>query len=70
MGKDVPLFICGECQWRHAKPNICIVDHDQNNTMLLIQENKHVGTSEFTQVNIVAHLIAEAIAAFTWNNYW
>ncbi|KAF9054861.1 hypothetical protein BJ165DRAFT_1337968 [Panaeolus papilionaceus] len=35
--KDLPLFICGE--WRHAKTNVCIVDQQQNDILLVVQED-------------------------------
>ena len=66
VGKDLHLIISGER--RHAKPDICIVDHNQHNTLPLIQENKRVGSSDLVRENAGAQLIAEAIAAFTWNN--
>jgi len=36
--EDIPLLICGE--WRHVKTDICIIDHSQNDILLLVQENK------------------------------
>jgi hypothetical protein len=34
MRMDLPLHICGED--RHAKTDVCLVDHEQNNNILLI----------------------------------
>ena len=64
--KDIPLFICGE--WRHAKTDVCLLDRLQNNIMLLVQENKGFGEGQQTQSDAEAQLVAEAIAAFYWNN--
>jgi hypothetical protein len=33
--KDIPLLVCGERQ--HAKTDVCIVDHSQNDILLLVQ---------------------------------
>lgn len=64
--KDIPLLICGE--WRHAKTDVCLLDRLQNNIMWLVQENKRFGEGPQARSDAEAHLVAEAIAAFCWNN--
>ena len=34
--KDIPLLICGE--QRHGKADVCIIDHSQNEIMMLVQK--------------------------------
>lgn len=62
--KDIPFLICGE--WRHAKTDVCLVDRLQNDILLLVQEDKRF-TPQAPQ-DPKAQLIAEAIAAFEYNN--
>ncbi|TFK23489.1 hypothetical protein FA15DRAFT_462456 [Coprinopsis marcescibilis] len=62
--KDLPLLICGE--WRHAKTDVCIVDRQQNDILLLVQEEKRLEDRE--PLDARAQLVAEALAAFTENN--
>ncbi|KAF9054864.1 hypothetical protein BJ165DRAFT_1441015 [Panaeolus papilionaceus] len=64
MRKDLPLLVCGE--WRHAKTDVCIVDLQQNNILLLVQEDKRLEDRE--PVDAHAQLVAQALAAFTVNN--
>jgi hypothetical protein len=61
---DLPLLICGEN--RHAKTSVCLVDHSQNNILLLVQVDKRLEHRE--SINIQAQLVAEAVAAFNKNN--
>jgi hypothetical protein len=35
--KDLNLLVCGK--WKHAKMDVCIVDRDQNDILLLVQED-------------------------------
>lgn len=62
--KDLPLLICGE--WRHAKTDVCIVDRQQNDILLLVQEDKRLEDRE--PFDARAQLVAEALAAFAENN--
>ncbi|KAN0134392.1 hypothetical protein V8E53_007890 [Lactarius tabidus] len=62
--QDVPLIICGES--RHAKSKVCLQDHSHNDTIHLVQENKQFQPTDEAQ----AQLMAEAIAAFQYNNLW
>jgi hypothetical protein len=62
---DIQLLVCGEL--RHAKTDVCLLDCHQNN-MLLVQESKRFPGGTVAQGNAEAQLIAEAIAAFGWNN--
>ena len=57
---DLPLLICGE--ERHAKTDVCIVDHSQNDILLLVQKEKRL--QQLEPVNAQAQLVAEAVAAF------
>jgi hypothetical protein len=61
---DLPLFICGEDM--HAETDVCIIDHSQNNILLLVQADKRLEHGE--PVNAQAQLVAEAVAAFNENN--
>jgi hypothetical protein len=62
--KDIPLLICGE--WRYAKIDVCLVDRRQSGILLLlVQEDKRQAA---TMLDAPAQLIAEAIAAFSYNN--
>jgi hypothetical protein len=63
--KDIPLLVCGER--RHAKTDVYIVDHSQNDILLLVQEDKRFGGEENIS-DAESQLIAEAIAAFSLNN--
>ncbi|KAH9036540.1 hypothetical protein EDB85DRAFT_1862127 [Lactarius pseudohatsudake] len=58
---DVSLHICGET--KHAKTLICLVDHLTNDICLLIEEDKL-----HSPLETLPQLIAEAIAAFDFNN--
>ncbi|KAH9170256.1 hypothetical protein EDB89DRAFT_2190999 [Lactarius sanguifluus] len=58
---DVPLRICEET--KHAKTLICLVDHLTNDISLLIEEDKL-----HSPLETLPQLIAEAIAAFDFNN--
>jgi len=62
--RDMSLFICGE--FKRAQADVCTIDYDQNDILLLVQEDKrfHEGDGADPQ----AQLIAEAIAAFDTNN--
>lgn len=62
--KDLPLFICGE--WRHTKADVCILDCQQGDILLLVQEDKRLDDTE--PLDARAPLVAEALAAFTENN--
>lgn len=62
--KDLHLLICGE--YRHAKTDVCLIDHSQNDIILLVQEDKRIEDREPTDAQ--AQLVAEAIAAFAENN--
>ncbi|KAF9470903.1 hypothetical protein BDN70DRAFT_939343 [Pholiota conissans] len=65
-GKDIPLLICGE--WKHAKADVCILDREQNDIMLLLLEDKRFGQGELSSTDAEAQLIAMSIAAFSRNN--
>lgn len=61
--KDIPLFICGE--WMHAKADVCLIDRQQKDVLLLVQEEKR----STVDTNDAQHqLVAQAIAAFQYNN--
>ncbi|KAF9054846.1 hypothetical protein BJ165DRAFT_1338197 [Panaeolus papilionaceus] len=62
--KDLPLLICGE--WRHAKTDVCIVDLQKDDILLLVQEDKRL--EDRKPVDAHAQLVAQALAAFTENN--
>ena len=57
-------MICGE--FKRARTDVCIVDRDQNEILLLFQEDKRFEEGEGADPE--AQLIAEAIAAFGVNN--
>jgi hypothetical protein len=59
--KDIPLFICGG--QTHAKTDVCVVDRNLG-ILLLVQEDKR----HLEGVDPEPQLIAEAIAAFQYNN--
>jgi hypothetical protein len=61
--RDLSLLICGK--FRHAQTDVCIVDRDHND-ILLVQEDKCFEEGEGGDPQ--AQLIAEAIAAFGINN--
>ncbi|KAH9063688.1 hypothetical protein EDB83DRAFT_2601205 [Lactarius deliciosus] len=64
---QVPLsyMICGmSC---HANPNICVLDCTQDDIILMIQENKQLFGNPDPQAPC-AQLMAQAIAAFSYNN--
>ncbi|KAF5343217.1 hypothetical protein D9758_013425 [Tetrapyrgos nigripes] len=58
--KDLALQICGEL--RHAKTDVCIVDRNINDIILLVQEDRRVEDGENPIAE--AQLVALAIAAF------
>jgi hypothetical protein len=61
--KNIPLFICGD--WRHAKTDVCLIDRQKNEILLLVQEDKR----HQDDLRIAQHqLVAGAIAAFDYNN--
>ncbi|KAH9178554.1 hypothetical protein EDB89DRAFT_2239181 [Lactarius sanguifluus] len=62
---DIPLAICG--QDHYAKTDVCVVDSDSDDTLLLIQEDKARKT--WRPNDPEAQLIAGAIAAFQRHNY-
>jgi len=62
--KGLSLFTCSE--FRHAQTDVCIVDLDQNDILLLVQEDKRFEEGEGGDPE--AQLIAETIAAFGMNN--
>ncbi|TFK81058.1 hypothetical protein K466DRAFT_532260 [Polyporus arcularius HHB13444] len=61
--KDIPFLICGE--WRYAKTDVCLIDRQQNDIILLVQEDKSLGGN---LSSAECQLVAEAIAAFAQNN--
>ena len=65
--QEIPLLICGES--RRANPNICLRDRSHNDIILLIQENKRFQVQP-APIHPHAQIIAEAIAAFQYNNHW
>ncbi|PCH33417.1 hypothetical protein WOLCODRAFT_111788 [Wolfiporia cocos MD-104 SS10] len=60
--KQLRFFICGKVN--DAKPDVCIIDRDTNDIILLVQEDKRFGRG----ADAHAQLIAEAIAAFQYSN--
>ncbi|KAH9081500.1 hypothetical protein EDB83DRAFT_550814 [Lactarius deliciosus] len=62
---DIPLAICG--QDHYANADVCVVDSDSDDTLLLIQEDKARKTRRPNDPE--AQLIAGAIAAFQRHNY-
>ncbi|PBK83984.1 hypothetical protein ARMGADRAFT_1000738 [Armillaria gallica] len=60
---ELPLLICGKCH--HARTDVCLVDCSQNDTLLLIQEDKRID-GQLLQAE--AQLVVEAVAAFAQNN--
>ncbi|KAK2465134.1 hypothetical protein APHAL10511_002826 [Amanita phalloides] len=56
--KELRFFTCGESKC--AKPDICIVNCEENDIILLVQEDKRLGGKTESH----ARLIAEAIATF------
>ena len=60
--KEIRLLICGE--YKHAKPDVCIIDRSRDDIILLTQEDKRFGGDP----NPSPQLVAEAIAAFQSNN--
>ena len=59
--RTIPLFMCGA--QTHAKSDICVVDRNHG-IFLLVQEDK----SHLEEADPEPQLIAEAIAAFQYNN--
>ncbi|KAJ3569475.1 hypothetical protein NP233_g5024 [Leucocoprinus birnbaumii] len=62
--RDLVLLICGE--FKRAQTDVCIIDRDQNDILLLVQEDKRFEEGEGADPE--AQLIAQAIAAFGLNN--
>ncbi|KAI0364257.1 hypothetical protein BV20DRAFT_1039488 [Pilatotrama ljubarskyi] len=62
--KDIPFLICGE--WRNALTDVCLIDCLQNDIILVVQEDKRFNSLK--PRDPVPQLIAEAIAAFDYNN--
>ena len=60
--KELPFLICGVS--KSAKPDICIIDRNANDVILLVREDKRFGGG----INLHGQLVAEAIAAFQNNN--
>ncbi|PBK67270.1 hypothetical protein ARMSODRAFT_889451 [Armillaria solidipes] len=60
--KELRFFICGES--KYAKLDVCIIDRDANDIILLVQEDKRFAGKRDPH----AQLVAEAIAAFQDNN--
>jgi Uma2 family endonuclease len=56
--KELRFFTCGEV--KYAKPDVCIINRDANDIILLVQEDKHFGG----EIEAHPQLIAEAIAVF------
>lgn len=54
--KDIPLFICGE--WKHAKINVCLIDRQQNDVLLLQEEKRLMNHTNDAQHQLVAGAIA------------
>jgi hypothetical protein len=63
---DLPLPICG--QTKHAKTDVCIIDPLRNQILLVVQEDKPYAVLGGTFADTEAQLIAEAVAAFVYNN--
>ena len=59
--RAIPLFMCGA--QTHAKSDVCVVDRNHG-IFLLVQEDK----SHLEEADPEPQLIAEAIAAFQYNN--
>jgi hypothetical protein len=59
--KDIPLFICGG--QTHAKSDVCVVDRNHRILLLVQEDKRHLGGGDPEP-----QLIAEAIAAFQFNN--
>jgi hypothetical protein len=62
--RDLPLLICGKRE--NAKADVCIVDRQQNDIILLVQEGKRIEDVE--PIDARAQLVANALAAFPQNN--
>ncbi|KAF9024647.1 hypothetical protein BDZ89DRAFT_1162142, partial [Hymenopellis radicata] len=63
--EDLRFRICGKL--RHARADMCLVDLEQNmSILLLVREDKGQGQEPNTDVQ--AQLVAGAVAAFTKNN--
>jgi len=60
--KKFRFLICGET--KYAKPDICIIDQNIDNAILLVQEDQHLGG----EISPHCQLVAGAIAAFRYNN--
>ncbi|KAF5353350.1 hypothetical protein D9756_007804 [Leucocoprinus leucothites] len=62
--RALSLFIYGE--FGQAQTDVCIIDRDRNDILLLVQEDKRFKEGE--GVDPEAQLIAQAVAAFAFNN--
>ncbi|TEB31610.1 hypothetical protein FA13DRAFT_1791390 [Coprinellus micaceus] len=62
--RDLPLLICGKRE--NAKADVCIVNRQQNDIILLVQEGKRIEDVE--PIDARAQLVANALAAFPQNN--
>ena len=65
-GERIILTICGE--QHYTNPNVCLLDMDDDNILLLLRANKEPEELEFSQKDPEPQLIAEAIAAFQRDN--
>ncbi|KIL58213.1 hypothetical protein M378DRAFT_86805 [Amanita muscaria Koide BX008] len=65
-GRPLALYLRRNAENRHAKTDVCIINHSQNNILLLVQEDKRLEHGE--PINAQAQLVAEAVAAFNKNN--
>lgn len=55
-------------EWKHAKTDVCLIDRMRSDILLLIQEHKRFNPED--PRDPAPQLIAEAIAAFDYNNRW
>lgn len=62
--KDIHYMICGE--QRKVRMDVCLIGREQNGILLLVQEDRR--NSEGSTQDPVPQLIANAIAAFDYNN--
>jgi hypothetical protein len=59
---DLPLLMCGTMV--HAQTDVCVVDREANDILLLVQEDKRLAGN----LDAEPQLIAKALAAFQYNN--
>ncbi|KAH9911665.1 uncharacterized protein B0H18DRAFT_1128270 [Fomitopsis serialis] len=62
--KDIPFYVCGE--WTHAETDVCLLDRQQNDILLLVQEDERSQPEHPRDPG--PQLVAKAIAAFDYNN--